>query len=314
MPTISVAVEPYDRHLPLVDRDWTATDGSTFDVQFVGQLADHGRGKSRHERMLQGLEFDVAELSLSSFLIQRQKRTDLVGLPIFPRRMFSFSNVWVSRRSSAGAWSDLRSGTIGVPVFQMSLAVVARDDMERVEDIPWTDFTWATAGDEPMPIAATAQRLTSVSLSEALENGEVDAIITPEIPQGEDFARKFRRLYGSRAQEIEFEQLRTRNYAPIVHILAARAEVVEQHPSLAVDVARMFADSYRIAMERYDDPAWAMQFWTRLEVERQRDAVVGDTWAHGLEPNRAALRDFCDAAAHQGLIAPVAEVDELFRR
>lgn len=39
----------------------------------------------------------------------------------------------------------------------------------------------------------------------------------------------------------------------------------------------------------------------RQEFEKQRDMCPSGVWIHGLDPTIRALRDFCDAAAEQGI-------------
>ena len=63
-------------------------------------------GTDRHGRMLEG-DYDVAEFSLSSFLIARDKGLPIVGIPIFPRRLFSMSQMWVHPDSPYRKPSDL---------------------------------------------------------------------------------------------------------------------------------------------------------------------------------------------------------------
>jgi 4,5-dihydroxyphthalate decarboxylase len=312
--SVSIALEPYDRHFPLLERTWRTTDGTCLRVELVGQLAEHPGGKFRHERFLRGREFDVAEMSLASYLMYRERNTDLVALPVFPRRLFSFSNVWVPVGSTATRWSDLRSGVIGVPAFQMSLGIVARRDMDVVEGVDWTDFTWATSHAEPVEFQSPATTLRSESFTAALECGEADAVLLPEIPPGPEFIQVARRLYGARSMEMELEQFQNGGYVPIVHVLVAQARVLERHPELGSDLVRIFSEVYDIAWNRYDDPAWGMNFWGRQGLERQRDAFGRAVWSHGLAANWQALSDFADAARRQGILAAAPDLSAIFHK
>ncbi|MBR8640523.1 hypothetical protein KEF29_17395 [Streptomyces tuirus] len=310
--SVTIAIEPYDRHLPLLERASTTDSGVELDFRSVGQLADHLHGRDRHERFLHHREFDVAELSLSSYLMYRQDHDDIVALPVFPRRMFGFSNAWVRRESEAESWADLKSGVVGVPTFQMSMGIVARHDMAAVEGIDWTSMTWASSHPENIELDAPVRRLAASSLAEALGSGEIDAMLTPEIPADPDFRRRARRLYGSRSRAIEIGLLRTRGYAPIVHLVAARTSVLERHPDLGRELVDVFTSSQETAWDRYSDPGWGLSFWGALELEEQEDVMGRACWAHGLEPNRRALRDFCGAAVAQGILPTAPDVDRLF--
>jgi 4,5-dihydroxyphthalate decarboxylase len=65
-------------------------------------------GIDRHRRMLVEKEFDVAEVSLASYIVANsQGMDDLIGIPIFPRRLFSHNHVFVSERSGIKKPDDL---------------------------------------------------------------------------------------------------------------------------------------------------------------------------------------------------------------
>ncbi|KIQ08032.1 hypothetical protein RU01_21825 [Rhodococcus sp. MEB064] len=307
-----MALEPYDRLLPLIDLIYPPEQNLSIDIRWVGQPTPHVHGRDRHERFLRDKEFDVAEIPLSSYLMYRQSRHDLVALPIFPRRMFSFSNIWVRTDSTASSWSDLRSGTVGVPAFHMALGVLARRDMRLAEGVEWRDITWASPIGNSSQITPHTAPLDTVDLHSALIDGEVDALALAHLPHDPEFMRSCRRLYGARAEHIERRILDDQGYVPIVHVLVARRTAVARHPELAQSLIAMFEEAGRITAARYNDPAWSLWFWGRQSVEMHRAANPSDLWAHGLDQNIRALRDFCDAATEQGMCSEVADLTELF--
>ena len=66
---LSIALDRYDRHYPFFDGTVTPPEGVELEIFQVGQSQNWRDGDDRHERMLHGKEFDVAEFSMSSFLI-----------------------------------------------------------------------------------------------------------------------------------------------------------------------------------------------------------------------------------------------------
>ena len=70
-------------------------------ILIVGQSDRQRDGEERHERMLKKTEFDVAELSLSSYLMAKSRAMPFTAMPIFPRRLFSHSQM-----------HDIRSGLV----------------------------------------------------------------------------------------------------------------------------------------------------------------------------------------------------------
>ena len=69
---LTMAVSHYDRHIPLFDGSVQA-EGVDLQVLEVGQSEPLKHGRDRHERMLQKGEFDVCELSLSSYLMAKSR-------------------------------------------------------------------------------------------------------------------------------------------------------------------------------------------------------------------------------------------------
>ena len=310
--TIEIAIEPYDRHLPLIEGAVAAVRDHPWTFKEVGQLAVHRDGNDRHERFLRDGEFQAAELSLSSYLLYRENHDDVTALPIFPRRLFSLSNIWVRHDSSAQSWKDLRGAVIGIPTFQMSLGVVARHDMQAVEGLDWREMAWASSHPENVRLESPVRRIAAASLHDALDSGEIDALLTPEIPSDPAFREGARRLYGARSIEIERRQLRDNGYAPIMHVIGVRTRILQENPALARDLLEAFTLAQEMAWTRYDDPGWGLSFWGRQEIESQDLLSARRHWEHGLEPNRRALEEFRDASFSQGILRSRPEIDTLF--
>ena len=93
--SLTMALSHYDRHVPLFDGSVTA-EGVDLKVLEVGQSHPLKHGQDRHERMLQKGEFDACELSLSSYLIAKSRGMPFTAIPVFPRRLFSLSQMWVN--------------------------------------------------------------------------------------------------------------------------------------------------------------------------------------------------------------------------
>src|SRR5215510_11953626 len=120
---LTLALSHYDRHIPLFDGSVTA-DGVDWQVLEVGQSSPLKHGQDRHERMLQKREFDICELSLSSYLIARSRGMPFKALPVFPRRLFSVSQMWVNARAGIDSPQDLIGKKVGLSTFQTTLSVL----------------------------------------------------------------------------------------------------------------------------------------------------------------------------------------------
>ncbi|MGC2199968.1 MAG: hypothetical protein WA633_07450 [Stellaceae bacterium] len=97
---LTIALERYDRHIPLFMGSVKPPAGLTLKMLEVGMSHPGRDGVARHERFLQNNEFDIAETSLSSHVIATSRGAPFVGIPVFPRRLFSQNHIFVNR--SAG--------------------------------------------------------------------------------------------------------------------------------------------------------------------------------------------------------------------
>src|SRR5260370_39779714 len=72
-------------------------------------------------------EFDLAEFSSSEF-ISRFVRGDysLVGLPVFPSRVFRHCHIYINRRSGIKHPKDLEHRRVGVALYTQTAAVWIR--------------------------------------------------------------------------------------------------------------------------------------------------------------------------------------------
>jgi len=71
-------------------------------------------------RMCRRLEFDVAEMSLSSYLIARSRGMDFIAIPVFPARRFFHAELSYHVDSGIKQASDVTGHRIGVGEYQQT--------------------------------------------------------------------------------------------------------------------------------------------------------------------------------------------------
>src|SRR5687768_18166397 len=126
---LTLALSHYDRHIPFFDGSAQA-EGVNLVALEVGQSEPLKHGRDRHERMLQHGEFDICELSLSSYLIAKSRGMPFIAIPVFPRRLFSLSQMWVSAHAAIHSPQDLIGKKVGLSTFQTTLSVLAKGDLQ----------------------------------------------------------------------------------------------------------------------------------------------------------------------------------------
>ncbi|HWP56970.1 MAG TPA: hypothetical protein VNL14_03665 [Candidatus Acidoferrales bacterium] len=313
---LTLALSHYDRHVPFFDGTVEA-QGFDLEVLLVGQSHPLRHGSDRHERMLQKSEFDICELSLSSYLMARSRGMPFLAIPVFPRRLFSQSQMWVNTRAGIRAPRDLIGKRVGLSTFQTTLSVLAKGDLETEYGVPWREIKWVVAKEETLPI----RPLPDVSielvpqgkkLGPMLKEGSIDALFMPhppkEVLEGGDATG---RLFAD-PKKVEIEYYRKNGFYPIMHVVAFKEGILTQNPWLARSLMDLFEKAKAAAKGFYDDPNWSRLVWGRHLFEEERNIFGEDPWPNGVEKNRANLERFMRYSLDQGLMEKPMTVEELF--
>jgi len=151
---LTIAINRYDRHVPFFNDTVSAPKGISFKSLEVGESSVYRDGTDRHERMLKHLAFDVAEMSLSTFImaVARDPNLPLVGIPVFPRRFFSVGQMYVSASSGISAPKDLIGRKVGLHAFQTTLSVLGKGDLKLEYDVAWERIHWICQRSEIVPV------------------------------------------------------------------------------------------------------------------------------------------------------------------
>jgi 4,5-dihydroxyphthalate decarboxylase len=316
LPKLTMALSHYDRHLPFFDGSVQAEE-IDLHVLEVGQSNPLKHGQDRHERMLQKGEFDICELSLSSYLMAKSRGMPFTAIPVFPRRLFSLSQMWVNVDAGIRSPQDLIGKRVGVSTFQTTLSVLAKGDLQAEFNVPWRKMDWIVSKEEAVPFKPQAGvRIEIVpagtKIGAMLEQGEIAALMVPHPPpQALRGSPKIRRLFADPKQE-EIKYFRKNGYYPIMHLLAFKEEALKKNPWIATSVMTAFEKAKQACMEYYDDPNWSRFIWGRHFFEEERQAFGDDPWPNGVKKNRANLARFIGYSTDQGLMEKKLEVEELF--
>jgi 4,5-dihydroxyphthalate decarboxylase len=315
---LSMALSHYDRHIPFFDGSARA-EGVDLQVLEVGQSSPLKHGQDRHERMLQKREFDICELSLSSYLIAKGRGLPFTAIPVFPRRLFSMSQIWVNTNAGIDSPQDLIGKKVGLSTFQTTLSVLAKGDLQTEYGVPWRKLDWYISKQEAIPIkpldGVRMQLLPSgKKIGAMLETGEIDALMVPHPPkEALRGGGTIRRLFADPKRE-EIKYFQKNGYYPIMHVVAFKDEVLSKNPWLAASITVAFDKAKEACIEFYDDPNWSRFVWGRQLFEEERNAFGGDPWPNGIKKNRANLERFIGYSLDQGLMERKPEVEELFAK
>lgn len=315
-PRLKFAFANYDRFIPLLDNS-VAPAGFEIEALQVGQSEIGRNGTDRHERMLAHGEFDVAEVSLSSYLMSKDRNRPFTAIPFFPRRLFSQSQIWVNGKRDIREPRDLIGRKVGLSTFQTTLSVLAKGDLQSQYGVPWRSIEWAVEKDEiiafrPLDGVVIRKIPDNADIGQLLQKGEIDAIFRPRPPwQALSGATDIRRLFVDVKSE-EADYFDKRGYYPIMHVVVFRDDVLERYPDAAPALLELLARVDKLTEEYWDDPNWSRLAWGRLALEEERQRLSADLWPSGITKNRTNLDDFIVYSHDQGLISERLKVDNLF--
>ncbi len=316
---ITIAINRYDRHVPFFNDTVNAPKGITFKPLEVGESSVYRDGTSRHGRMLKQLAFDVAEMSLSSFImaVARDPDLPLVGIPVFPRRFFSVGQTYVSVDSGIRAPTDLIGRKVGLHSFQTTLSVLGKGDLKLEYSVPWERIHWICTRSEIVPVDL-GQDVKVEVISEGKDmgmmlcEGEIDALISPQ-PNASMLARpdRYRRLFPDvHAEEVRY--FRKYGFYPIMHLIVLKRDLAEKHPELPRELQRMFEDAKKLAYDFYADLNYSLLVDGRMLYEQQRQDFGADPWPNDFKSNRKNLEQFIGYSHDQRLITLPFPAERLF--
>jgi len=270
-------------------------------------------------------EFDLSELSFAKFATQVTRGdSDIVGLPVICSRLFRFSSFYINRNSGIRTVEDLKGKKIGSPEWAHSAAVYMRGWMHNEMGVKLTDVHWYQAGANApgreekvelnLPEGVEITRIKDKSLSELLAAGEIDCAIIARPPtcflQGHpDVVR----LYPDYL-EMEKEYYRRTKVWPIMHIIAMKKQILDQHPWAARNLFNAFQESKRRSLERLLDPAISRYPvpWLPTYARQMQEIFGDDLFPYGIEENRPTWEQMALYTHQQGIAHRRFAPEEIF--
>jgi 4,5-dihydroxyphthalate decarboxylase len=286
--------------------DGTVTpEGVSFD--FIETAGTEG-----FRRMVRGLEFDVSEMPITTYLCAREHAVRLTALPVFLVRGFHHGAIVRNLQSRLETPKDLEGREVGVNRgYTVTTGVWARGILADEHGVDLNAVRWLRSGDEHVaeyqPPPNVLQIPSGKSIPEMLVEGELAAAVNvtvdhpnvgPLIPEPDGAA---------------LEALRRDGFYPINHLVVMRDDLLEAHPGLAAEVFEAFAEAknryvLRLREGGIQDPTAADRTYDRVTQ------VIGDPLPYGVEPNRPMIETLIRHAISQKIIRSRMETDQLFAK
>jgi len=273
---------------------------------------------TRHWRFLRNGEFDVAELSASSYLAARDNDMSFCAIPVFLHRRFRHGFIFINTMKGISKPKDLIGRKVGVKTLMTTAVLWMRGQLEHEYGVSLKSIEWfAELNDDvevKLPSDLKVTRLPdNKSVETMLADGELDAVLHSDLIK--PFLAKdprVARLFPDHKRE-EMAYFKKTGIFPIMHVLGLRQSLAEQHPWVAVNLFKAFNEAKAIAMKRMKNPRIVPLAWYRDAWEEQEQILGPDPWEYGLtDNNRNNLETLARYSHEQGLIKKLPTLEQLF--
>jgi 4,5-dihydroxyphthalate decarboxylase len=287
-------------------------------------------------RQLKFQEFDVAEMSMSSYLIARARGFDMIALPVFPSRRLFQTELSYHVDSGIHQPGDLAGKRLGVGEYQQTAALWTRGILEHDFGVSQYKVHWYMERTEELshggatgfkpPAGISFHRIPpEKSLVSMLVNHELDvaAIGSPwknmpsvigrshRISGADADWSKVKLLFPDRmAEGARFFQ--KWGFLPVNHAYVIRGEIYQKHPWVAFNLYSAFGRAKEHFNRKLIDSIPTALFFGREYLARTEAMFGADPFPYGVKANRKMLETLIDFSHEQGLTEKPMKIEELF--
>jgi 4,5-dihydroxyphthalate decarboxylase len=262
-------------------------------------------------RMVRGLEFDVSEMSLTTYITARAYGKRFIALPVFLVRTFHHGAILYNTKSGIRTPKDLEGRKVGVNRgYTVTTGVWARGVLHHQYGVDLDTITWVLSGDEHVaeyrPPSNVVPLEKGKKMADLVASGDLPAAIGIEVESPD-----VKPLIPN-AADAGLEALRTRGHYPINHLIVVKEDLLDAHPDLAPDIFNAFAEAKRNYVELLRNGQIEKPGATDNLHLRVMKATGSDPLPYGIEPNRQPLEELIQYAFEQHIIPRLVPVEELF--
>ena len=286
-------------------------------------------------RQLKFGEFEVAEMSMSSFLIARSQGADMIALPVFPSRRLFQTELSYHVDSGITRPQDLAGKRLGVAEYQQTAALWIRGVLEHDFGVSQYKIHWymerseemshgSATGFKPPPGISFNRIARDKSLASTLLENELDVahVASPWVLQANALDRSSR--IGGKGDWSRIEALfpdrmaegarfyKQHGFLPVNHAYIIRGDVYRKYPWIAFSLYTGFVKAKALATEKLLERIPAALFFGPEYAAMTRQMIGEDPFPYGVKANKAMLDTITEYSCEQGLTPRRMKIEELF--
>ena len=305
MPSYKTALVTYPHTQPL--KDGTVVPRTfAFDFEEVAPIIKAFR------RMVRGLEFDISEMAITTYLTAKAHGKRFTAIPVFPMRAFHNGAILYNANSDIRSPKDLEGRKVGVNRgYTVTTGLWARAILQHEYGVDLRKVTWVLSGDEHVaeyrPPANVVPAPEGRTLEEMLLAGDLAAANGVQMDSPE-----IKPLLPN-AAEAGLAGLRAGGLYPINHTVVVKDDVLAAHPDLGADLFDACVRAKEIYVNRLKSGAVA-QPTAADKTFASVMAITGDPLPYGVAPNRREIEAVMQYSVEQGILPRPFALDEIFAK
>ena len=189
---------------------------------------------SAFRRMIRGMEFDVSEMAISTYLCAKSFNKPITAIPVFPVRGFHHGAISYNVKTGDSQPKDLEGKKVGVRGWTVTTGVWVRGILKDGYGVDIDKITWVLAGDEHVAEYEYPSNVVSApegsDLAKLLADGEIAAGIGVGQTDSEDVKPL---IPDSRNAAVQY--FNEKGVYPINHTIVVKDELLSTNPWLAAE-------------------------------------------------------------------------------
>jgi len=295
-------------------------------------------------RNLKNDEFDVFEMSLSEYLITRERaggnRWQWTALPIFPAKAFVWLGLFVNTQSGVASLADLKGKRVGVPDYVMTAALWMRIFLRELFSIEPREISWFIGRvpelshggmlniDATPPPGISMTWLTAAqSFDVMLDRGEIDAAYGFEPRHDPKLFKlnidryggtplegnpRLKKLFADGGRSVVEAFFQKTGIVPANHVIVVQRRLLEENPWLAAELYKLFGESKQAAYKNGNFASLAYLYFPSNDRANQAGRFGDDPFPFGISSNRTMLEMLFRNSNEEGLTKNRAKIEEVF--
>jgi 4,5-dihydroxyphthalate decarboxylase len=288
-------------------------------------------------RQLNFEEFEIAEMSMSSYLIAKDQGADMVMIPVYPTRRWFHTEMMMHVDAGIKNPSELAGKRIGVPEYQQTSSLWIRGVLEHDFGVSQYSVDWYMERTEELshghgtgfqpPEGIKFHRVPpEESLATMLAQHKLDASMGTGRARGEHWNvidrssrirppasawEKIKPVFPDvREEAIRFYKVH--GFYPANHGYVIRGDVNEKYPWVAFNLFKAFLQAKEIYQKNLPRSIPSGLIFGRYYLDETRKIFGDDPYPYGVKDNRDYIQTCIDFSFEQGFIKKKPQPEELY--